>query len=144
MEQIKHQGINERIKVLVEQSEILEKNNVKVNVTNQIDSSALQALETEYNRLSGISKAASTTTFILGITSDAIEMFSNVTKITAVAKTYADYERFLGVIAEKTKYPALKAAAEELLLEMRDRYKLYADESWNFMMNFSGESLQVL
>lgn len=137
-------GINQRIKVLVEQSEILEKNNVQVDVTNNINSNVLQNLEQEYNRLSGISKAASTTTFVIGVTADTLTMFDNITKINAVAQTYEDYEQLLGVIIEKTQYPELKKAAEELQSEMRHYYKLYANESWNFMMNTGVKTLQVL
>ena len=138
------EGISERIKTLVEQGEVLKKNGVHVNVVDQIDSDVLANLEMEKNRLSGISKAASTAGLVITITSDAIQMFDQITEITSVANAYGEYEHLLGLISSETKYPELKAAAEELQQELRDKYRLYADECWDFMLKTGVNSLQTL
>ena len=137
-------GISSRIETLVEQGEILRKGGVEVNVMETVDSDALKGLEEEYNRLSNINKAAGAVGLVFNITSDAIKMYNNVTMITATAEAYHEYEELLGLIAEKTEYPELKEAAEELQAEMKDQYKLYADESWNFMMNTGINTLSTL
>lgn len=137
-------GICQRIQVLVEQGEILKKNNVNVNVTETISSNVLEGLETERNRLSGISKAVTGVGLVVSISSDAIEMFKNVTQITSVAQTYSDYEKMLDLIINKTEYSELKAAAEELKEELNDKYKLYANESWDFLTKTGVNTLQAL
>ncbi|OUP84226.1 hypothetical protein B5F07_08730 [Lachnoclostridium sp. An169] len=138
------EGISSRIGILVEQGEILRKGGVEVNVTETVKSDVLEGLENEYNRLNNIKKAAGAVGLAFNISSDAIEMYNNVTRITATSEAYQEYENLLGLIAEKTKYPELKEAAEELQVEMRNQYKLYADESWNFMMKTGINVLSTL
>lgn len=137
-------GICSRIETLTEQAEILKEGGVDVNVMETVDSDVLSGLEKERNRLSDISKAAETAGLVFSVTSDAIEMYENVTQITSTAEAYKEYEDLLGLIAERTDYPELKAAAGELQAEMRDKYKLYADESWDFLINTGVDTLSFL
>lgn len=127
------EGIGQRIESIVGEGEVLKRNNIKVNVTNKINSNALKPLEEEYNRLSGINKAVSKAGIVISVTSDVVEMFNNITEITTIAQTYTDYERFLELIINETKYPALRNAAEELQKELKDQYKLYINESYKFI-----------